>query len=306
MKAYQFLKDLFTNEIKFNTVKINETYKSLLPDELVEQILNMIDGDSRIKKLSKVCLQFYHVNRSFVTKCYHLHHYIIPVKKLILDTSQSISILSFKNESLSMYMVEYADKRKLQTMIHDTSIDILQLANSHYDNTIIHHIIYDMTNIKNHTFEFKEIKEQLDLLLFLCQVDNDIIKLIIPKIIKLITIPIDLEAIKTVLLDYINVDQLLTLMENYCMVHHVQLDDLVAIMNTNPRILEQLTILINFRDHNKLSDDVTIANKVIERKEELLLLSNFKVAYKNTVILMPNESNTQALPEYRWFAERIK
>lgn len=305
MKAYRFLKDLFTTDIKFNLVKINENYKSLLPDELIEHILNLIDGDSRIKKLSYVSLQFYHVNRSFVAKCYHLHHYITPVKTLIktaINKSQIMYVLSFKNESLSLYMVEY-NINKLKLINQFSVFDVLQLVDISNDNTITHYIIYDMTNIKSHTFEFKEIKEQLDLLLFLCQLDNQIIKLIIPQIIKLITIPIDLEAIKEVLLDYINVDQLLILIENLVKVYNVQLDDLLHIFNTSPTIFDTINIFTDIMD--KLSND-DIANNVIERKEELLLLSNFKVLSKNTIIIMPNQCNKQADPEYRWFANRIK
>jgi len=64
----------------FYVYNLDRLYECFLPNEIITHILNNIEDRMN---LSQISLQFYHMNYDFVSKCYHLKHYINPVKKNI-------------------------------------------------------------------------------------------------------------------------------------------------------------------------------------------------------------------------------
>jgi hypothetical protein len=69
---------LFTSTVQFKPCDMNrDNYIIFLPDDILLQIINLI---SNRLYLSFVSYQFYILNRTYVSKCYHLQH-LIPIIK---------------------------------------------------------------------------------------------------------------------------------------------------------------------------------------------------------------------------------
>ena len=325
MQAYHKINQFF-NIIKFNLFEIKDHYDTFLPDELISIISNYVDGQTRIKKLSLVSLQYYHLNRAFVCKCYHLHHYIPKVKTYIKSwfNNQSMYILNFR-EILSLYIVDNVpndNKNALQLMIDSSPcINIVKLIeiNSKLSGHDVDTIQVPYCNITDETSSFslyKGLYETQELMDFFRHLDNDKIYDIIIQIRPLLINPIDYFLIKNIIFDTINDPQLLLLVENYLSVYDYKLHELLINMNRSVNLLN-MNRSVNLLNMIKTIIDIMnineLSNYIIKFKEKALLQNNYKVWSNETLIFLSNKTGTNKLqqmstnisPEHQWFFDSL-
>ena len=292
MEIFNRIKN-YLNPINFNLITINTTYHTSLPDELIEQILSMIDGQTRIKILSQVSLQYYHLNRPFVRQCYHLHHYIPQIKKMVHQSG--LHLVNFR-ENVSVYTIDHINDKILELI--KPSIDILQLIeynakianlNIHFETIHYHNI----TQGKQKDFPYRGLKEGLDIMVYFSQLENEKIHYLVNKIRPLLE-PIDFILIKDLIFQH--EPQFIILLENYFAVYNNTLNDFLHRLSATPDIIDQFMSLS--MDINKL---------IIESKERILLENNFKVLSKDTIVFLNKKQvDTNVPAQYQWVADCIR
>jgi hypothetical protein len=102
-------------------------YNCFLLDDILLHVLNYVHDT----KISLVSYQFYTVNRDFVVKCYHLHHYIPTIKEIVNQSS-----LVGKDFSPNIISIEF-----------NHQISILKFNN--INDSLLPNNIYVMSNIIN-------------------------------------------------------------------------------------------------------------------------------------------------------------
>lgn len=112
-------------DIQFHIYDERTEYYTILPDEILEIILNEL----RSIKVCFVSYQFYIVNRPFVAKCYHLHHYIPTIQDALnRHALHAIHFIDYNNVKLYKF-------RNINVDIPDNLLNLT-------DNTNIIDIIY--------------------------------------------------------------------------------------------------------------------------------------------------------------------
>lgn len=185
--------------IPFKVVQERNTYKTVLPNEMILQIFKLLDGQTRLCILPQVCYQFYEVSRPFSGKCYQLHNLIYPACNSIESVKMGVHIVQFRNDqTLSVYnILAYPNGSKQYSMSEfkshvcslknddDNNFDVLTFYNRLKDRLQIffgddcyfrlNH--YFASNEEEYLLEgyFEDLKE-LETLEYLRNIDDDVLE----------------------------------------------------------------------------------------------------------------------------------
>lgn len=268
-------------------------YNCFLLDDILLHILNYVHDI----RMSLVSYQFYTVNRDFVVKCYHLHHYIPTIKEIIDQSSicpsqvnKSPHIISIQFDSQISILKFNNMNDLLPNNIHVTSNIITTLGTLLQDPYIQCKLCFISTENESKNGNYVSLLELLDLVAF-----NKVIAANKLNLIK-------------------------TLSSNYITIHEM-VDAIINCLDINDQ-----PIFLNYL--NKSSEkgtgktfDQFIPNISPKKLEEFLYgmidISNTGINIfdinKNNTILVPkiydNPTipiyNKDALPEYQWIVDQL-
>jgi len=118
----QYENTLKRSEIKFKLYESRETYDILLPNDIIQIILNIVCKISS----SLVSYQFYIVNQIFVSKCYHLHHFIPKIKNLKDKKDKSPKIIVIHFNGLYEKKINYYQFNNITYDITNKNVNLLE------------------------------------------------------------------------------------------------------------------------------------------------------------------------------------
>lgn len=308
-KIHKELKSKISNvfkgkDVTFHVYKERESYNCLLPNDILTIILNMVG----CLKVSFVCYQFYTVNRPFVVKCYHLHHYIPLVKNNFdkytfnaISFDETPKIYKFKNINVDIpnNLLSLTKNTNVIDIIHGFTKDIyIKLAiNSINDDNIGGGVDYEL---------LKDLVQYADIAKIIFKYQDVIIEVLKKELTNT-----SCYHIYEHILSYLDED-----------------DKNIIDSKVTEKALELFTSvesLLNIFDavSDKIytalftEDDISIQGKIWsynERKEIPHVLKkglNFDIDITKTIFLShyvfnnTHYNNPSLLPEYRWFEQQI-
>lgn len=105
-------------KIIFNSV-INQ---SVFPDEIYLEIFNLIDPQTRLSILPKVCQQFYLLSHSFSCHCFHLNEMILKIQSVAKDCI-------YDTLGPKWFAIEFIGQKKL--MFHKMNVALNHAVNKY-------------------------------------------------------------------------------------------------------------------------------------------------------------------------------
>lgn len=162
--------------VPFKVCEMRETYYCKIPDEILLIILNFC---KHRMMLSFVSYQFNMVNRDYVTKCYHLHHYIPSVKNHIKHLISDIVVIDLP------HMYTFTNLKSLtvcEDILHNyktSHVNILHYIDELSSDTTLaikHHMLQEIEDLFEFYMQSSELHALVKNIPHLITIDDETIK----------------------------------------------------------------------------------------------------------------------------------
>ena len=303
------------NEIKFKIYHVRDKYDCVLPDEILLIILNKI----HTVMVSLVSYQFYTVNRPFAARCYHLHHHIPQIQKILSplkvnhfdldssDKSPHICVIDF-GTTINMYQFNNINMDLRDMSIEGTDIDLIDMVDK-----VMLHDPYVYCKMDKIGYE-NEIKKQYDYTLLTEMKDYvNIGKILNQNMVKIIEIyndaitnPMIMVDVYHTILDFFDDKNLLITILNQFSNNKINQPFNFLLQNIpNSQVFLKTfadLLLKNMNDNNNIkdyiSDILNLSNFIVKTENCIFLLYQYKQPLKQFI-------NANLLPEYQWVADQL-
>lgn len=295
---------------KFNIYKPRDYYDCFLPDDVVLNILNIVAKVSS----SLVCYQFYTVNRNFVSKCYHIHHFIPKIQSIINknDLSPNIIVINFKsslyNQQFDLYRFNNINNETITPIFFTDTINLLEF---------ITHLTHNDPYVRTEFFSSLEVNFNMDDLYnkmiiqkFLRSINEDIISHMVDLLFLFKQNIINNTADLTLLCDTLincmpDKDMTLQILNQLSYkIKNVPFYVLLFKIVTDSEALNNIyKFILNMSSRKEYYDYILnikyyIISMFIVDQNSLFLMSH----YKKPII----QFYTSSAPEHQWFANQLK
>src|SRR5437868_1899630 len=181
-----WLLNLFKHDDTKMVVKSN--YDMILPNDIMQIIINTTSVETQLNVLPRVCHQFYHLTRPIHNQCHALFQYIPVLKKVIL-IKNSITIVTFQKDTVKVCQIKTTQPYAMHLL--------LDMNHSHVDHLhqllpSIGHDDYEVSvNMINNTsmsqfdyIPYSIIKHAERIIVFLNQLSEPVLRALCAVLIK--------------------------------------------------------------------------------------------------------------------------
>lgn len=288
-------------KICFQVHEERTEYHCLLPDEIMTIILTMVGNI----QCSFVNYQFYTINRPFVVKCYHLHHFIPIVKRNI--NRFTLNVISF-NEVVKLYKFNRMDYDKMkQIKINKYDTNLLDIINFDMNTRVkLSMVIIDNENISETGYLLvTEILQNYQMLMIVLKY-KDIILAMLEKELNMNT----LYNIYVKIVDQLSTEDQHFINDFFTKCSFIYGLSIEALLNIFDAHTNELHAALFKKEDVKICGDIWSYDKRKQVYDIYKRDLNFNIDVTKTIIFeyglgIHYLNNPFLSPEYKWFAQQL-